>query len=83
MKYQVLFGFLKQGQKLKMLSAENFGWRFKAYYEIYETSLSWCEYNFLNSTAKMNKSMSRCLIPLFHTGPESPELTRIDKYLDL
>ena len=23
-----------------------------------------------------------CLIPLFHTGPESHELTRIDKYLD-
>ena len=22
------------------------------------------------------------LIPLFHTGPESHELTRIDKYLD-
>ena len=22
------------------------------------------------------------LIPLFHTGPESNELTRIDKYLD-
>ena len=23
-----------------------------------------------------------CLIPLFHTGPESHELTRIEKYLD-
>ena len=23
-----------------------------------------------------------CLIPLFHTGPESHELTRIDKYSD-
>ena len=23
-----------------------------------------------------------CLIPLFHTGPESHELTRIDKYLE-
>ena len=23
-----------------------------------------------------------CFIPLFHTGPESHELTRIDKYLD-
>ena len=24
----------------------------------------------------------RSLIPLFHTGPESHELTRIDKYMD-
>ena len=30
-----------------------------------------------------NRIMARVhVIPLFHTGPESPELTRIDKYLD-
>ena len=27
-------------------------------------------------------SCNICVIPLFHTGPESHELTRMDKYLD-
>ena len=31
---------------------------------------------------RFSYDIQECLIPLFHTGPESHELPRIDKYLD-
>ena len=34
------------------------------------------------SDSGVSKGVYRCLIPLFLTGPESYELTRIDKNLD-
>ena len=33
-------------------------------------------------SCETNSSVTSHIIPLFHTGPESHELTRIDKYLD-
>ena len=52
-------------------------------YKIWEPQHDQVISNLYNIMRRVEKGCTVLVIPLFHTGPESHELTQIDKYLDL